>query len=86
MEESLRHLESGTLHGTEQPLLDYLICYRVLQAADDPHAGKVLEEAYELLHEFAGKMTDQDLRRSFLENVAAHRELVQEYERIQGEC
>jgi hypothetical protein len=36
------------------------------------------------LQEIAGKFTDEDLRRSFLENVAAHRELVQEYEGVRG--
>jgi hypothetical protein len=57
----------------------------VLQAVGDPRAVAVLEEGYQFLQEIAGKMTDEDLRRSFLENVAWHRELVEEYERARGE-
>jgi len=80
----LSHLERGTLEGTEQPLLVYLTCYCVLEAAGDTRAEAVLEEGYRLLQEIAGKLTDLELRRSFLENVAAHRELAQEYERLRG--
>ena len=82
VEEILSHLESGTLEGTEQPLLVYLTCYRVLRAAADPRAEVVLEEGYRLLQEIAGKITDPELRSSFLENVAAHREVVAEYARL----
>jgi tetratricopeptide (TPR) repeat protein len=78
----LDHLENGTLEGTEQPLLVYLTCYRVLQAAGDTRAQAVLEEGYRLLQEIAGKLTDPELRQSFLENVPAHCELAQEYERL----
>jgi hypothetical protein len=34
-----------------------------------------------LLQERAVRITDAELRRSFLENVAAHREIVREYEK-----
>ncbi|MGD9405823.1 MAG: AAA family ATPase, partial [Anaerolineae bacterium] len=78
----LHYLENGTLEGTEQPLLVYLTCYRVLQAAADARAAEILKEGYQLLQEIAGKLTDLELRRSFLENVAAHRELAQEYESL----
>jgi hypothetical protein len=84
VEEILSHLESGTPATMEQPLLLGLTCYRVLQASDDPRAATVLEEAHQLLQEIAAKFTDGDLRRSFLENVATHRELVQEHERAHG--
>jgi adenylate cyclase len=85
VEDILSHLESGTLEGTEQPLLVYLTCYRVLQASDDPRAHQILDEGHRLLQEIAGKITDPELRRSFLENVAWHRELAQEYEQVRGE-
>jgi hypothetical protein len=32
------------------------------------------------LSETAAKITDEDLRRSFLENVATHRELIDEWQ------
>jgi hypothetical protein len=65
-----------TLDGTDEPLRVYLTCYRVLSASQDPRAGEVLDAAYRLLQERATHIDDEDLRRSFLENVAAHREIV----------
>jgi tetratricopeptide (TPR) repeat protein len=64
------------LHGTLEPLRIYLTCYRVLLASIDPRAEKVLDTAYHLLHERAATIEDENLRRSYLENVAAHREIV----------
>jgi tetratricopeptide (TPR) repeat protein len=81
VEDILTYLESGTLEGTEHPLLVYLSCYRVLQAMDDPRARKVIDEAYQLLQDIATKITDEDLRHSFLQNVAAHREIASAHDR-----
>jgi len=81
VEDILTYLESGTLEGTEQPLLVYLSCYRVLQAMDDPRAKQVLDEADHLLQDIAEKITDEDLRHSFLQNVAVHREITSAHER-----
>ena len=82
--EILSYLDGGTLEGMYQPLLLHLTCYCVLQANADPRAPAVLEEGYQLLCEIAGKFTNENLRRSFLENVATHRELAQEYGPVQG--
>ena len=67
-----------------EPLRIYLTCYRVLLANGEPSAGKVLGAAHRLLQERAAKIDEEDLRRSFLENVAAHREIVKEWEELQG--
>lgn len=64
------------LHGTLEPLRIYLTCYRVLSAIGDPRAGNILDAAYNLLQERADTIEDKALRRSYLENVAAHREIV----------
>jgi tetratricopeptide (TPR) repeat protein len=64
------------LHGTLEPLRIYLTCYRVLLANGDPRAEKILDAAHRLLQERAATIEDQELRRSYLENVAAHREIV----------
>ena len=40
-----------------------------------------MRTAYDLLQEQAGKIEDPALRRSFLENVTAHREIVALYTR-----
>lgn len=45
-----------------------------------PGAQGILAAAYNLLQERAAKITDEALRRSFLENVASHWEIMREYE------
>ena len=83
----LGHLQSRTpstgsghgLDGTKEPFLVYLTCYRVLRANQDPRAGDVLTTAHHLLQERAARISDEELRRSFLENVVAHREIVSEF-------
>jgi class 3 adenylate cyclase/tetratricopeptide (TPR) repeat protein len=83
-EEIIRYLETNpTLYGAEEPFWVYLICARVLRANRDLRAEQILDRAYNLLQGRAAKISDQGLRRSFLENVAAHREIVQEYRRAQ---
>ncbi|MBN2389843.1 MAG: AAA family ATPase [Anaerolineae bacterium] len=60
----------------------YLMCYRVLKTAQDERGDAVLEKAHTLLQELAARIDDEVLRRSFLENVAAHRDIVTEWERV----
>jgi tetratricopeptide (TPR) repeat protein len=79
VEDILGHLKTGSINGTNEPLRIYLTCYRVLQANHDPRADQILSAAHDLLQERASKIDDQKLRRSYLENVAAHREIVEEY-------
>jgi tetratricopeptide (TPR) repeat protein len=81
VEEILNHLETGTLDGTEEPFRIYLTCYRVLQADQDPRAETILAISYQQLQERAAKITDDETRVSFLKNVAAHREIVTEFEK-----
>ena len=78
VEEILSHLETKTLDGTEEPFRVYLTCYRVLRVNQDPRAEAILNTAHHLLQEQAAKISDEELRRSFLENVPAHREIVSE--------
>jgi tetratricopeptide (TPR) repeat protein len=80
VEEILAHLQDHSLDGTYEPFRIYLTCVRVLQAHDDPRATEVRRTAYTLLQERAAGIEDERLRRSFLENVPAHRELLTEYE------
>jgi len=88
VEEILEHLETGTqslssahaLEGAEEPFWVYLTCYEVLRAAQDPRAEVVLNTAYNLLQELAAKIEDKALRRSLLENVPHHQEIVAAYQ------
>jgi tetratricopeptide (TPR) repeat protein len=76
VEEILRHLEIGALDGTEEPFRVYLTCYQALKANADPRAQDILSTAYNLLQARAAKISDEQVRRSFLENVLTHRELI----------
>jgi tetratricopeptide (TPR) repeat protein len=87
VEEILSYLETDpAIEGTEEPLRVYLTCYRMLRANQDPRAKVVLTTAYSLLQERAVKISDEALRRSFLENMAAHREIVKEWEKATKGC
>jgi hypothetical protein len=50
----------------------YLACYHGLEASGDVRAASLLQRAEQRLRERAENITDDALRRSFLENVAAH--------------
>ena len=76
VEEVLRYLETNTLDGADEPFHVYLTCYRVLRASQDPHAPAILAAAHDLLLEWAARIGDDEQRRSFLEDVAVHREIV----------
>ena len=85
--QALAHAEEVLSYLDLHPALDvlgelfreYLTCYRVLRANQDPRAPELLSRAYHLLQEWADKIEDQDLRRSFLENVAVNRAIVREF-------
>jgi class 3 adenylate cyclase/tetratricopeptide (TPR) repeat protein len=80
--EILAWIETNGSEGIEYPLQVCLSCYRVLSttgqkdssAAEQAHA--ILSKAHSALQEQAAGISDQALRRKFLENVEAHRELM----------
>ena len=78
--EVLAFVENNSLDGVEEPFLDYLLCYRVLKANRDPRAAQLLNSAHTLLQQQASQITDRTLRDSFLCNVKAHAEIIQEWE------
>ncbi|MBN1139898.1 MAG: tetratricopeptide repeat protein, partial [Anaerolineae bacterium] len=82
-EQILKHLEGGTLAGTDEPIRIYLTCYRALQALHDDRASAILETAHSLLQERAADIHDEEIQHSFLENVTAHREIIAAYQERQ---
>jgi predicted ATPase/DNA-binding SARP family transcriptional activator len=93
VEEIVAHLESGGAHspgsghaldGAISPFQVYLTCYHVLEANQDDRAPVVLATAHDLLRARAARIGDETMRRSFLENVAAHRQLVQAFARMRA--
>ncbi|MBN1875717.1 MAG: tetratricopeptide repeat protein [Anaerolineae bacterium] len=76
VEEILSYLDRNTLDGLDAPFQVYLTCIEVLRTHTDARANDLLEIAYHRLLARADKIRDQDLRRSFLNNVNMHRELI----------
>jgi hypothetical protein len=74
-----RVLNNLAMKGADDPFQIYLTCYRVLQANRDGRARQMLTTAHDLLQEQAGKLMDEDMRRSFLENVSTHRAIAEEF-------
>jgi adenylate cyclase len=83
LEDVLGYLEDQDLAGTEEPFRIYLVCYQVLRITQDPRAGEILVSAYDLLQERASKITNAELRRSFVEDIPSHREIVRAFEASQ---
>lgn len=77
VEEILGLIQDGCPAGLDEPLRVYLTCYRVLSAVQDPRAPDVLGVARGLLRARSATIADEELRRSFLEGVAVHREVMQ---------
>jgi class 3 adenylate cyclase/tetratricopeptide (TPR) repeat protein len=77
VEEIIRHLaKGGNLAGTWEPLRIHLVCYRVLEAVDDPRAEEILETAYNDLQERAARITNARDSKLYLGNVSWHREIL----------
>jgi predicted ATPase/class 3 adenylate cyclase len=77
VEEILSFLEGGgSLNGTWEPARIYLVCFQVLEEAGDERAEEILEEAYTFLKGRAALIANEDDRRSYLENVPWHREIL----------
>lgn len=76
VEEVLAYLAGRSLSGADEPIQAFLTCYQVLQARRDPRAAALLETGCGQLHEQAEKISEGEQRQAFLQNIAAHRELL----------
>jgi predicted ATPase/DNA-binding SARP family transcriptional activator len=54
-----------------------LAAYKILAANDDPRATAILTQAWQIVTDFAAKISDPTLRHAYLTNVPVHRELGQ---------
>jgi tetratricopeptide (TPR) repeat protein len=70
-----------SLKGASEPLRIYLTCYHALVDNHDSRAVQVLERAYRMLMAQADRLDNVTERKSFLSNVAVHREIVKLYEK-----
>ncbi|MCJ7548878.1 MAG: tetratricopeptide repeat protein [Anaerolineae bacterium] len=70
-------LESITaLDGADDPYHVYWICYQILAANTDPRADDLLATARRRLLQQASQIPNPELRRSFLESVLIHRQIL----------
>jgi adenylate cyclase len=69
--------DDGEASGLEMPFLLLQTCIRVLQAAHDSRAGRLVARAYALLQEQAARLPDEAARQLFLHSTPWNREIVQ---------
>ncbi|MEM7029620.1 MAG: hypothetical protein AAF629_08645, partial [Chloroflexota bacterium] len=74
-------LDAGhSLDGTESPMRIFLTCYEVLQLAQHGRAKEILYTAYGQLQSRASEIVSPESRQSFLQNIPAHREIIDAYQ------
>lgn len=74
--EDLLTVKPAVIGSAYEPGQVYLTCYQVLSAAHDPRAEAVLRQGYDLLQTRAALISDESMRRMYLENVLHNRELM----------
>ncbi len=78
----LEHLDGGgTLAGTDDPIMVYLTCYRVLDRMGETRARAILKDAYHLLQQSAASISDPTAREIFLMEIPHHREIVEAWKK-----
>jgi DNA-binding SARP family transcriptional activator/tetratricopeptide (TPR) repeat protein len=68
----------GSLRLTDEgPVVIYLHCWKVLHAVDDPRDDRVLDVTYAVLQQQLAHISDETLRKTFLQNKRENRELIE---------
>jgi hypothetical protein len=81
IEEILSFLDNHTIDGLDEPMQVYLTCFQVLRANRDSRAGDLINTAYKILKERADEIKDEEMRHSYLDNVAVNREIIDAWEK-----
>jgi hypothetical protein len=76
VEGMLATLATIELNAGQEPGFIWLMCYRVLDAAQDARASEILSRAAQWLQTHATAIEDRHLRNTFTQRVASHRELL----------
>ncbi|MEW5868220.1 MAG: tetratricopeptide repeat protein [Chloroflexota bacterium] len=84
VEQILEIQDRKGLSSGNEPFRVNLTCYQVLEACQDRRSGEYLARSYTELMRLKANIEDEALERSFVENVAAHRELIAAYHACQG--
>ncbi len=70
--------EGSGIEGSEEIAVAWA-CSRILREAGEERWKDLLAHAYQSLQRYAGRLETEELRRSFLENIAVHREVAKAY-------
>ena len=66
----MKFIEDGsTLDGVEEPLRVYFACYKLLKRVQDPRSKRILHAAINLLETQVSKISDDDARKRYIENI-----------------
>lgn len=84
VEEILRYRSDGAFAGVEEPIRVEFTCYRVLAASGDPRARELLAASHRLLEARAAEISDEELRRCYLEAVPAHRQVMEAWLEVEA--
>ncbi len=82
-EKILEHLQTRQLEYTDESLAVYMSAYRVLSAAGDNRAEKMLQRAYDQLKKRAGSLDDEAMQKIFWE-APPHADVLIESGKIQS--
>ncbi len=77
VEEILDYLKGHELLGAEEPSRVYLICSEVLKANGDPRLKDMLEASHQFLQTQAARIKEEEIRRTFLEQIPWNRQLLE---------
>lgn len=83
VEDIYSQLTDDAIHTTHVAE-EYLTCFRVLEANQDPRAVDVLSAAYSHLQKLANKIKDEQMRFSYMHNVPSHREIVSAWQELRA--
>ncbi len=84
VEPILEYLENHELHAAVEPYRVYWAVYQILLAHGDARAQPLLQSAYANLQKQAKLVPEGETRRSFLENIPAHRRIYRSASLILG--
>jgi tetratricopeptide (TPR) repeat protein len=79
VQQILDHLAAGDLYGATHPLRVLMTCYHVLASLQDQRDVEILQAAYHLLQERLSHIGDPYWKETFVENVQAHRDILDTY-------
>ncbi|RIK33150.1 MAG: hypothetical protein DCC55_35520 [Chloroflexi bacterium] len=79
LEEMVRYLETRPV-GINEPAYVHWICYQALHELGDPRADRLLAFGYNLIQERAALIENESWRRSYLDQIAVHRDILERQE------